>query len=151
MSEAFLETQVKNEAFLVPRLRCVCSTDHQTKRYCHVACLVKGKRIINIAKNDYTRQFSGGQLNTSLHAEINCVKQVRDLKNYRLIVLRFTSDGKLRDSKPCHSCKMYLMNRGLSHVFCSTENGVIQKLRLESIIAYQSPAQKKFTKKQQNQ
>jgi deoxycytidylate deaminase len=131
--------------FFIPKLRCICLEKKSINRYNHIACLARGKKIIHIAQNDYNRQLSDGKVITSLHAEINCVKKYKNnLKNLKLIILRFTSDGRLCESRPCSACKNYLISRGLSRIYCSTESGSIEKFKPEDIIEYHSPAQIKL-------
>jgi len=118
----------------------------------HVACLVKGRRrIVSSCMNDYRRQYIGRKLSTTLHAEVGCLKDNKDLiiqkkikKNLSLLVLRYRKDGALCDSRPCSDCKEFLLNRGFTFVYCSIADGSIQKFFLKDILNHLSSSQIQF-------
>jgi deoxycytidylate deaminase len=114
-------------------------------RYIHIAFLMKGKRIVRRSFNDYNRQCVNGEVTTSLHAEVGCVMRLRNndriKKGFDILILRFNkNDGLLCDSKPCNNCKNFLLSKGINKVYCSTENGTIQKFKLSEIEEYYSIA-----------
>jgi len=81
--------------------------------YIHIAILMKGKRIIAIAKNKVgTRTQGCGYANMTIHAEIAVIKKVGDLKalkGLQLIVLRYGPQMKdWTNSKPCSHCRLIL-------------------------------------------
>jgi len=117
----------------------------------HIAFLIKGKCVIKFAKNEYERQCFKGKSTTSLHAEINCVRQLKPKKNvkkFRLLVININKEnGELKNSIPCLTCKKYLINKGFTHIYCSTKDGSIKKFKLNKIESKLTHSQKGFYKK----
>lgn len=81
---------------------------------------------------------------TSIHAEVNCLKNIKFRKKYRLLVLKFNKQGELRDSKPCSQCKEYIKKKGFKEVYYSTNEGTIEKSKIDDMETIESKAQKRF-------
>jgi deoxycytidylate deaminase len=124
-------------------LRSMCM--NATCRYSHVACIVKGKKLVSYSRNDYSRQCFNGKYISSLHAEIACMRNIPDLrKGMKVIVLRYSKGtGKLCDSRPCNTCKEYLTSKGLTSIYCSNEDGHVVKYRIKDLPVYNTKAQVK--------
>lgn len=137
---------------IVNKFRSICCNTIDCKSN-HVACLVKGRtKVVTSCMNDYQRQYIGRALHTTLHAEVGCLKDNKDLssqkkkikKNLSLLILRYRKDGSLCDSRPCSDCKTFLLNKGLLFVFCSVTDGTIQKIFLKDVPNYLSASQIQF-------
>lgn len=113
-------------------------------RYNHIAYLFKGKKLVKFSTNDYFRQCFNNKRITSLHAEIGCIKNEMVKKGFKMVVIRFNKNGELCDSKPCNNCKMHLLSKGFTTIYCSMANGKISKIKLMDIEDYNSPSQIKF-------
>lgn len=111
-------------------------------RSCHIAFLLKGKKILHIGYNQMNRNYYEGHSITSLHAEIDCLRKIRynKIKKYNILVVNINKDvsnNKLyKDSRPCKHCTNYLIEKGFKHIFCSTENGIIEKINLRNYEPY---------------
>lgn len=120
---------------------------HSSKKACHIAIIIKGLyKVINHAKNDYERQYVEGLKVTSLHAEVACIKNVKNIrKKYRLLVLKYNKHGFLEDSKPCSHCKETIIKCGFKEVYYSTGNGEeIVRVKLNELNTRESKSQKQF-------
>jgi len=82
------------------------------KTHYHQAMITKRNKILAIAHNSVGSRSSGcGYSDQTIHAERAVVKNLGDLSQLRgatLYVYRFNALGKLRDSKPCHDCQLFL-------------------------------------------
>ncbi len=117
-------------------------------RSCHIAFLLKGKKMLHIGLNQMNRNYYEGQTVTSLHAEIDCLRKIRHnkIKKYNILVVNINkaSDDKLyKDSRPCKHCTDYLIKKGFKHIFCSTHNGIIEKINLKDYKPYTTLANMK--------
>lgn len=126
---------------------CIVSKYRETalnpeNRSCHVAFLLKGKKILHVGFNQMNRNYYEGQSVTSLHAEIDCLRKIRynKIKKYDILIVNINKDSSnnklYKDSRPCKHCTDYLLKKGYKHVFCSTHNGVIEKLNLKEYDPY---------------
>lgn len=115
--------------------KALCPANHDM-RCCHVAFLIKKGRVFKIAFNakkshpsvlkfDYKRH----QQHTT-HAELAvCLKSGLDyLVDYKMLVLRINSQGKLTSSKPCVGCQSVIKQFGIEEVYFSGADGEIHDL-----------------------
>jgi deoxycytidylate deaminase len=114
-------------------------------RSCHIAFLLKGKKILHFGLNQMNRNYYEGKSITSLHAEIDCLRKLGNnkIKNYSILVVNLikdnsknTTDTLYKDSRPCANCTSYLIKKGFKHVLCSTQNGIIEKINLKDYKPY---------------
>ncbi len=139
-------TQQKIKLSPIPKVK---NRYEHSNRYNHIAYLLKGKKVINHSRNNYHRQYVGGKATTSLHAEVGCMLKYKDCdkikKGFNLLILRFSkNDGQLCDSRPCNNCRLFLMQKGVTKVYCSTADGTIKKFKLDELEEYYSVAWLKF-------
>ncbi len=96
--------------------------------YIHIALLMKGKRVIAMAKNKVGSRKQGcGYANRMIHAEIAVIKKfgnMKGLKGLTLVVLRYGPGIKgWVYSKPCPHCSIILekimQEYGLQKVYYS--------------------------------
>jgi hypothetical protein len=117
---------------------------NKNNKSCHVALLMQGKRkVISYGFNQMDRQCFRGKSVFSLHAEVDCLRKCRPIKdvmkrNYSLVVVKVAKeeDGKFYDSMPCKYCTKFLLGLGFRSVYCSNSQGKIVKVDLNSYIPY---------------
>jgi hypothetical protein len=88
---------------------------------------VRGKKVV-IGKSSAIKQYN----TPTLHAEIDAFKK---LPNYylgmdlNLIVVRFSSNGELRSSRPCYHCLKTLRASGirLKYVYYSNDGEILKE------------------------
>jgi deoxycytidylate deaminase len=86
------------------------------------ACLVIGKSIIKGHNKKKTHTiFANPQihLKTSLHAELACLVEGKNVKGSSIYVYRETKNGKPGLSKPCEHCMSFLREAGIQFVYYS--------------------------------
>jgi deoxycytidylate deaminase len=111
---------------------------------CHVALLMQGKRkVISYGFNQMDRQCFRGKSVYSLHAEVDCLRKCRPIKdvmkrNYTLVVVKIgkADDGIFYDSMPCKHCTKFLVGLGFKSVYCSNSGGKIVKVNFDDYIPY---------------
>jgi hypothetical protein len=103
---------------------------HKTKANInvHIALLMRGKRIVAMAKNRIgTRTSGSGFNNMTIHAEVAVIKKLGDISQLRgltLVVLRYGFEPKTwTESHPCPDCMKFLNKcfdkYGLNRVYYS--------------------------------
>lgn len=110
---------------------------------CHLALLLRGHKVMSYGFNQMDRQCFRGKTISSMHAEIDCLRKcrpIRDLfkRNYTLIIVKVSkSDDMLySDSSPCKCCTKFIKGLGFKHVYCTTKEGTIEKIDLSEYIPY---------------
>ena len=113
-------------AYLIPVAK---SHGRSISTYIHIAVLMKGKKVVEMAKNKAGSRKQGcGYTNRTIHAEIAVIKKMGDmkaLKGLTLVVLRYGPGIKgWVYSKPCPHCSMILekimREYGLQKVYYSS-------------------------------
>lgn len=115
---------------------------------CHVALLIQGKRkVISYGFNQMDRQCFRGKSVYSLHAEVDCLRKCRPIKdvmkrNYTLVVVKIgkVDDRILYDSMPCKHCTEFLIGLGFKSVYCSNRDGRIIKVNFDDYVPYNRSA-----------
>lgn len=111
---------------------------------CHIALLMNGKRkVVSYGFNQMDRQCFRGKSIISLHAELDCLRKCRPIKdiikkNYSLVVVKVSKndDGTYYDSMPCKHCTKFLIGLGFKSIYCSNRDGKIVKIIFENYIPY---------------
>jgi len=111
---------------------------------CHIALLMQGKRkVISYGFNQLDRQCFRGKSIFSLHAEVDCLRKCRPIRdimkrNYSFVIVKLSKkeDGTYCDSMPCKYCTKFLIGLGFKSVYCSNSNGEIVKLNFNDYIPY---------------
>ena len=96
-----------------------------TKRY-EITALAYDRKgnLIGVGRNSYVKthplqaryaKLAGRPLAVYLHAEIAALVRARG-RVHRLVVTRFTSEGKAVSAKPCSICQRALNDYGVKHV-----------------------------------
>lgn len=119
---------------------------NKNNKSCHVALLMQGKRkVVSYGFNQMDRQYFRGKSVYSLHAEVDCLRKCRPIKdimrrNYSLVVVKVGKKEciKFYDSMPCKHCTKFLLGLGFKNVYCSNNHGQIIKLNLCKYVPYNS-------------
>jgi deoxycytidylate deaminase len=110
---------------------------------CHMALLLNGRRVISHGFNQMDRQCFRGKSVFSLHAEIDCLRKCKPIKNikkknYDLLIIKVARNtNKLyHDSRPCKNCTNFIKGLGFRHVYCTTADESIKKIDLFNYLPY---------------
>jgi deoxycytidylate deaminase len=117
---------------------------NKNNKSCHVALLMQGKRkVVSHGFNQMDRNCFRGKSVYSLHAEIDCLRKCRPIKdimkrNYTFVIVKLAKkdDMTYYDSMPCKHCTKFLIGLGFKSVYCSNNQGEIVKINLEKYIPY---------------
>lgn len=108
----------------------------------HVGCVaVYQGRVIGIGCNlnkthPIQKYYNKYRRNTEsllpkLHAEINCINQIRDMdivfSNVKLYVYRIRKDRPFGLSRPCPSCMAAIKDLGIKDIYYTTNNGYVHE------------------------
>jgi deoxycytidylate deaminase len=116
---------------------------NKDNKSCHVAILMNGRKVISHGYNQMDRQCFRGKSIFSLHAEIDCLRKCRPIRdimkrNYTLIIVKVAKNKKIlyHDSMPCKQCKKFLQGLNFKSVYCSNNEGKIVKVILDDYVPY---------------
>jgi cytidine deaminase len=117
---------------------------NKNNKSCHVALLMHGKRkVISYGFNQMDRQCFRGKSVFSLHAEVDCLRKCRPIRdvmrrNYTLVIVKVAKndDCTFHDSMPCKHCKKFLQGLNFKSVYCSNSKGKIVKVVLNDYTPY---------------
>jgi deoxycytidylate deaminase len=122
---------------------------NKSNKSCHLALLLQGHKVISYGFNQMDRQCFRGKTISSLHAEIDCLRKCRPIKdlirrNYTLVIVKVAKevDKLYSDSSPCKCCTKFIKGLGFKHVYCTTKEGKIEKINLDEYVPYtRAPSQ----------
>lgn len=113
---------------------------------CHVALLLQGRKVVSVGFNQMDRQCFRGKSVYSVHAEVDCLRKCRPIRdvmkrNYTLVIAKVAkdADGTFYDSMPCRECTKFLKGLNFKKVYCSNSSGQIVKIDLDSYVPYNMP------------
>jgi hypothetical protein len=104
------------------------SIHRRHKTHVHIAMIFgRGKTLLGMAMNKVGSRSSGAGFSACMiHAERAVLKRVGDiskLKGATMVVIRISTTGELRNSKPCSECERHLLKcireYGLRRVYYS--------------------------------
>jgi len=85
--------------------------------------------------NQYRKQSDS--MLPKLHAEINCINQIRRLdinfSKVKLYIYRIRRDRPVRMSRPCPSCMAAIKDLGIRDIYYTSNDGYVYE-RIENII-----------------
>jgi len=132
---------------------------NKNHKSCHIAILLQGRKVISVGFNQMDRQCFRGESIRSLHAEIDCLRKCRPItdiykRNYKLLIVKISKDKRndkqiYTDSRPCDCCTKFIIGLKIKRVYCSNENGQIEKLNLKTYEPYVIPSYSTVYKKNQ--
>lgn len=91
----------------------------------------KKGRVLSLGKNSYTKTHTmqarhanrvGMPQKVFIHAEIDSIIRCKDLtKAYKIVVMRYTKDGKPANAKPCPVCMSAIKASNIKFIEWTTE------------------------------
>ena len=108
----------------------------------HVGCVAVYKgQVIGIGCNSnkthpiqkyYNRyREQSDSLLPKLHAEINCINQIKNLdinfSKVRLYIYRLYNEQPYRTTRPCPSCMAAIKDLGIKNIYYTTADGYVQE------------------------
>jgi len=116
---------------------------NKNNKSCHIALLMNGKKVVSFGYNQMGRQCFRGSSVNSLHAEIDCLRKCRPIRDvmgrgYTLVIVKVSKEnnGTYYDSMPCKNCKKFLQGLNFKSVYCSNRKGEIVKINLVDYTPY---------------
>ena len=117
----------------IAKAMCPLNLEH---RCSHIAFLIKCGKIVHIGTNSCKSHpetlkydYKNHQL-VGLHAELSvCMKSGKeDLRDFKMVVIRFNRNNKMANSKPCCGCQSVIKQFNVGEVWYSTDIGQVIKL-----------------------
>ncbi len=99
-----------------------------TKKRFDITAVIYDKRgrVLSIGKNSYVKTHPHQAFHAAcvglpdkqfLHAEVHAIVRCRKLeKAHRIVVMRYDSDGKAKNAKPCPVCESAIRAAGIKVV-----------------------------------
>ena len=98
-------------------------------RIISIGCNLNKTHPIQKYYNKYRRNAES--LLPKLHAEINCINQIRDMdivfSNVKLYIYRIRKDRPFGLSRPCPSCMAAIKDLGIKDIYYTTNNGYVHE------------------------
>ena len=101
---------------------------HSYLKHKHACAIIKNGKICGIGIN---KHIQGKGIGISIHSEIDAMAGLKLLKGADLLVIRLSSNNKLRMSKPCSGCLRKIKTSGINNIYYSTND---QTIAVESAI-----------------
>jgi deoxycytidylate deaminase len=105
--------------------------------YIHYSGIYKNGKPLYIGSNHMRSTYNGECICFSTHAEMDVLykvlkeytqqpfKDVINLNNYTIAVVRFGKDGKLKNSRPCNHCLETMIKYRIKKILYSTDDGSV--------------------------
>ena len=105
--------------------------------YHHYSGIYKNGKMVYTGNNHLRNSYNNECICWSTHAEIDVIhkvlksyklhlfKDLADLSNYCIIVVRFGKDGSFKNSRPCNQCLETMVKYRIKKILYSTDNGII--------------------------
>jgi hypothetical protein len=118
-------------------------TSHDHNRYYLFAFGFRRGKLIAIGRNDMLpfdiktkklaeRFNSEHRIYSSRHAEVDLINRLWGKvyidRSLKLVVLRYTKEGKLANAKPCKKCQTILDALNITRIFYSNNEGNFERL-----------------------
>jgi len=117
----------------IAKAMCPLNLEH---RCSHIAFLIKCGKIVHIGTNSCKSHpetlkydYKNHQL-VGLHAELSVCMKIgkEDLRDFKMVVIRFNRNNKMANSKPCCGCQSVIKQFNVGEVWYSTDIGQVIKL-----------------------
>lgn len=103
-------------------------------KHLHACAIIKRNKVI-----------SYGIPRFDIHAEEDACMRCDNLKKSKVIVIRISKEGYLKDSRPCAFCQQILYESGAKYVYYSNKEGGITKEKIADMKNnYISPARIRY-------
>ena len=111
----------------------------------HYSGIYRNGKKLFIGNNHLRNSYNGECICYSTHAEmdvlykilkqqkINPFKDIIDLSDYIIIVIRFGKDGNLKNSRPCNHCLETMIKYRIKKILYSNDDGSIISEKPESM------------------
>ena len=128
-----MNSKILKRTIDIAKAMCPLNIEH---RCSHIAFLIRCGKIVHICTNSCKSHpktleydYKNHQL-VGLHAELNaCMKSGReDLRDFKMVVIRFNRNNKMANSKPCCGCQSVIKQFNVGEVWYSTDIGQVIKL-----------------------
>ena len=93
---------------------------NSTMKHRHACAIIKNDKLFSVGVNKY---LNIKQCKISLHSEIDAMASCKNLKGKDILIIRYSSDNKLRMSKPCVNCLKQIKKNGIKKVYYSNDDG----------------------------
>lgn len=114
---------MKLKAIQVAENEALSSSMHQR----HGAVVMKNGKIIGVGHNKAKCKWP------SIHAEMDAIKSSGDVTDGHVYVVRVSSCGEMRNSKPCNLCLNYMRRCGITKVYWSTNDCGVECCRVQDM------------------
>ena len=103
----------------------------------HYSGIYKNGKPLYIGTNHLRNSYNGECIWYSTHAEMDVLnrvlrkdklhpfKDIVDLSNYTIVVLRYGNDGTLKNSRPCNHCLETMTKYRIKKILYSCDDGTI--------------------------
>ena len=104
------------------------------------AVIFSGKRILSSGINDIrsTKRVhpKHKRFSTAMHAEIAAFMHMfpENVSGASIFVCRINNSGKISNAKPCGRCQSALSAAGIKYVYCTNDDGGIDKYKIKTIL-----------------
>ena len=128
-----MNSKILKRTIDIAKAMCPLNIEH---RCSHIAFLIRCGKIVHIGTNSCKSHpktleydYKNHQL-VGLHAELSvCMKSGKeDLKDFKMVVIRFNRNNKMANSKPCCGCQSVIKQFNVGEVWYSTDVGQVIKL-----------------------
>jgi len=113
----------------------------------HGAVLFNGHRVLGLGYNRIDRCKTQVRETFSTHAEQDCIqrfsnvikkgtkkyKNMSNVKNYDILVVRINKSGSLVNSRPCDDCIRRLQLLGVNRIYYSSDKGDVVREKLSEM------------------
>ena len=124
-------------------INCVNTIDSGKYHHHYSGIYRNGKKMFT-GSNSLRNSYNGECICYSTHAEMDVlykilkqqktkVKNIIDLSNYIIIVIRFGKDGNLKNSRPCNHCLETMTKYRIKKILYSNDDGIIISEKPESM------------------
>lgn len=127
-----MNSKILKRTIDIAKVMCPLNTEH---RCSHIAFLIRCGKIVHIGTNSCKSHpktleydYKNHQL-VGLHAELSvCMKSGKeDLRDFKMVVIRFNRNNKMANSKPCCGCQSVIKQFNVGEVWYSNSHGEIVK------------------------
>ena len=127
-----MNSKILKRTIDIAKVMCPLNIEH---RCSHIAFLIRCGKIVHIGTNSCKSHpktleydYKNHQL-VGLHAELSvCMKSGKeDLRDFKMVVIRFNRNNKMANSKPCCGCQSVIKQFNVGEVWYSNSHGEIVK------------------------
>jgi deoxycytidylate deaminase len=91
-------------------------------KFKHASAIIQNGKIYSTGVNRYINNMD---TTLSLHSEIQAIAGCKDLRNKSILIIRVSTNNRLKLSKPCSNCLKQIKNKNIKKIYYSTDEGTI--------------------------